>query len=80
MNFDGLTVLITGGTGSLGHAIVRRIMTGERGTPRTLWVFSRDELKQYNMRHQWYQANNAGEDIRNFDTEHLLEFHIGDIR
>ena len=80
MNFDGLTVLITGGTGDLGHAIVLRIMTGEMGKPRKLLVFSRDELKQYNMRHQWYQAKDAGEEIRNFATEDLLEFHIGDIR
>jgi UDP-glucose 4-epimerase len=74
MNLDGLTVLITGGTGSLGNAIVRRIMTGEMGKIRKILVFSRDELKQYNMRNQ------ASEDIRTFAIEDLIEFHIGDIR
>jgi len=43
-------VLITGGTGSLGKVLVRRLLSGELGTPRKLLVFSRDEGKQHAMR------------------------------
>ena len=42
----GKTVLITGGTGSLGHALVERLFTLE---PKKIIVFSRDELKQAQM-------------------------------
>jgi UDP-N-acetylglucosamine 4,6-dehydratase len=41
------TILITGGTGSFGHAVVRRLLSGEVGEIR---VFSRDEKKQEDMR------------------------------
>ena len=36
-------VLVTGGTGSLGKVLVRRILAGEVGLPSKLIVFSRDE-------------------------------------
>jgi len=41
------TILITGGTGSFGHAVVRRFLSGEVGEIR---IFSRDEKKQEDMR------------------------------
>ena len=47
MMFDNKTILITGGTGSLGKALVRRIMTGKFGKPKKIIVFSRDEDKHY---------------------------------
>ena len=80
MNLEGLNVLITGGTGSLGKAIIRRAMTGEMGKPRKIVVFSRDELKQHEMRIQWHQARDTIEDLRDFSPTDILEFQIGDIR
>jgi UDP-N-acetylglucosamine 4,6-dehydratase len=44
-------ILITGGTGSLGHAIVELI--AKKFTPRKVIIFSRDELKQYEMNEQY---------------------------
>jgi UDP-glucose 4-epimerase len=46
---DGKSLLVTGGTGSLGHAIIERIRGGKYGLPRKVVVFSRDELKQAEM-------------------------------
>ena len=80
MELDGLTILITGGTGSLGNALVSRIMTGEMGRPRKVLVFSRDELKQHEMRIRWHQARSPIEDLRDFSPKDVLEFHVGDIR
>ena len=80
MDLDGLRVLVTGGTGSLGNAIIRRIMTGEMGRPNKVLVFSRDELKQHEMRVHWNGPRAPIEDLRDFSPEDLLEFHIGDIR
>jgi len=50
VNLDGLRVLITGGTGSLGKVLARRILRGEWGVPEEVRIFSRDEAKQHFMR------------------------------
>jgi UDP-glucose 4-epimerase len=34
MIFEGKTILVTGGTGSMGQTLVRRVLTGELGTPK----------------------------------------------
>jgi len=47
MPFDNQVVLITGATGSFGNEIVRQILAGYK--PAKIIVFSRDELKQYEM-------------------------------
>jgi UDP-N-acetylglucosamine 4,6-dehydratase (inverting) len=65
MDLAGKTILLTGGTGSFGHAFVDRILTQHPDT--TLRVFSRDELKQSEM-----QALYAGHD--------QLRFFVGDVR
>ena len=39
----GKRVLVTGGTGSLGKVLVRRLLSGEIGLPHQITVFSRDE-------------------------------------
>lgn len=70
--FEGKTVLVTGGTGSVGRAFIKRVLTEEYGIPRKIIVFSRDEVKQYYMR-QWYSHYSAVGVKR-------LEFIIGDIR
>ena len=41
----GKTILITGGTGSLGKILVRHLLTGEPGLPQKIYIFSRDEAK-----------------------------------
>ena len=43
-------VLITGGTGSLGQVLVRRLLAGDLGRPAKIIIFSRDEAKQHAMR------------------------------
>ena len=45
--FDGKSILVTGGTGSFGKAFIGRVL--ERWKPRRVIVYSRDELKQYEM-------------------------------
>lgn len=65
MKWEGLTVLVTGGTGSFGKMFTQVILREYK--PRRLIIFSRDELKQHDMR-------NAG-----FDDPSLRYF-IGDVR
>lgn len=81
-NLTNARVLVTGGTGSLGHAVVRRLMSGEIGRPSQITVFSRDEAKQHYMRLEFAHRRKATDDIV-FD-EHRdhprLRFVIGDVR
>ena len=44
---DGKRIVVTGGTGSLGIVLVRRLLSGELGQPAQITVFSRDEAKQH---------------------------------
>lgn len=67
--FTGKTLLITGGTGSFGNAVLNRFLATDIGEIR---IFSRDELKQDDMRH-YYQ--------REFpEYSGKLKFYIGDVR
>lgn len=50
--FSNKTLLITGGTGSFGNAVLNRFLKTDIGEIR---IFSRDEKKQHDMRHE-YQA------------------------
>jgi len=59
------TILITGGTGSFGHAFVKATL--EKYDPKRLIIFSRDEMKQ------WEMAKLYGNDKR-------VRFFIGDVR
>jgi UDP-N-acetylglucosamine 4,6-dehydratase len=65
MNWSELTVLITGGTGSFGRKFTELMLKDVR--PKKLIVFSRDELKQHEMRQQFHDAPS-------------LRFFIGDVR
>jgi len=78
--FDGKRLLITGGTGSLGKVLVRRILSGEMGDPANVIVFSRDEAKQYFMRIGYENKVAATDEVfyRNFQKK--LQFWIGDVR
>ena len=50
MIFKNKTILVTGGTGSMGSTLVRRLLGNELGAPKKVIVFSRDEAKQHEMR------------------------------
>ena len=63
--FDGSSILITGGTGSFGKAFLAHVL--ESGNPARVAVYSRDELKQYEMKLTY------GDDPR-------VRFFLGDIR
>ena len=67
--FKNKTLLITGGTGSFGNAVLNRFLDTEIGEIR---IFSRDEKKQDDMRHE-YQAKYP-------DLSGKIKFYIGDVR
>jgi FlaA1/EpsC-like NDP-sugar epimerase len=77
---DGKRILVTGGTGSLGKVLVRRLLAGTWGLPRKVIVFSRDEGKQHDMRLAYLQRSVTTDEViyRNFMER--LEFRIGDVR
>ncbi|HYC02703.1 MAG TPA: UDP-N-acetylglucosamine 4,6-dehydratase (inverting) [Azospirillaceae bacterium] len=66
--FNGASILITGGTGSFGRQFVRYLLKNAK--PRRVVIFSRDEFKQYEMQQQ----------LSHLDTEGTLRFFIGDVR
>src|SRR5438270_13326754 len=78
--FDGKRILVTGGTGSLGKTLVRRLLDGKAGTPAKIIVFSRDETKQHQMRLDYQHKSIATDEVIYRDFEQKLEFRIGDIR
>ena len=67
--FKDKTLMITGGTGSFGNAVLKRFLRTDIGEIR---IFSRDEKKQDDMRHE-YQAKYP-------DVAHKIKFYIGDVR
>lgn len=77
---EGKRVLITGGTGSLGQLLVRRLLAGEMGQPRKIIVFSRDEAKQHAMRVEYLHKRAATDEVIYRNFKELLEFRIGDVR
>jgi FlaA1/EpsC-like NDP-sugar epimerase len=77
---QGKRVLITGGTGSLGKVLVRRILSGEMGTPASVLVFSRDEAKQHYMRLDYMHRVVATDETIYKNFQSLLRFRIGDVR
>src|SRR5688572_5568630 len=77
---EGKRILVTGGTGSLGQTLVRRILTGEMGKPEKITVFSRDEAKQHYMRLDYMHKKAATDDVIYQNSQDLLNFRIGDVR
>ena len=80
MYLDNKRVLITGGTGSLGKVLTRRILSGQMGTPQSVVVFSRDEAKQHEMRMEYLNRRSVTEDVMYHNFERTLQFKIGDVR
>ena len=62
--FDHKSVLVTGGTGSFGRQFIKTLLAHYR--PQRLIVYSRDELKQYEMAHEF--------------TSPVMRFFLGDVR
>lgn len=63
-------ILVTGGTGSMGHCFIRHALSGRAGFPRKVIIFSRDETKQFHMQR-----------LPEFSgVLEILDFRIGDIR
>ncbi len=77
---EGKRILVTGGTGSLGQTLVRRLLTGEMGRPARVTVFSRDEAKQHYMRLEYLQRRAATDEVIYRNSQELLTFHIGNVR
>ena len=67
--FKDKTLLITGGTGSFGNAVLRRFLDSDI---KEIRIFSRDEKKQDDMRHH-LQAQRP-------DVAHKVKFYIGNVR
>lgn len=74
------TIVITGGTGSLGKVLVRRLLSGELGQPKKIIIFSRDEAKQHDMRVEYMHRPAATDEIIYRNFQQLLDFRIGDVR
>lgn len=68
-NFNGKTLLITGGTGSFGNAVLDKYLDSDL---KEIRIFSRDELKQDNMRHKYQQKDPLNSE--------KIKFYIGDVR
>lgn len=66
-SLDGKTILITGGTGSFGHQFVQTVI--EKYSPKKLIIFSRDELKQYEMALRFSESKYP-----------FMRYFIGDVR
>lgn len=77
---EGKRILVTGGTGSLGQSLIKRILSGEKGRPAEVTVFSRDEAKQHYMRLGFLHQKTATDDIIYRNSQELLKFRIGDVR
>ena len=77
---EGKRILVTGGTGSLGKVLVKRLLTGEMGKPAKVMVFSRDEAKQHQMLESVLNRTAATYDAIYGQAKNVLEFRIGDVR
>ena len=64
-HLQGKVILVTGGTGSFGKAFVRRVL--DEHDPATVRIYSRDELKQYELGNK-------------LDQDERLRFFLGDVR
>lgn len=65
--FNGTSILVTGGTGSFGKAFIKRI--SEKYQPKKLIIFSRDELKQFEMQQEFPESKYP-----------FIRYFIGDVR
>jgi len=67
MNLNNLSILITGGTGSFGKEFIKTVVTNF--SPKKIIVYSRDELKQFEMQKEWP-----------IEAESPFRYFLGDVR
>jgi FlaA1/EpsC-like NDP-sugar epimerase len=75
MLFDNARILITGGTGSLGSTLLRRLLLAEKGSPSRILIFSRDEAKQSALKSAYEMDPKLRDSFRE-----RVRFQIGDVR
>lgn len=80
MNLHGKRVLVTGGTGSMGKKLVRRLLAGELGVPAKIIIFSRDEAKQHVMRLAYSDRKDTTDAAIYDNFARTISFRIGDVR
>jgi FlaA1/EpsC-like NDP-sugar epimerase len=80
MIFKDKTILVTGGTGSMGKKLVHRLLAGELGIPKKVIVLSRDEAKQHDMRMSYLNRRVTTDEVIFNNFLNVLEFRIGDVR
>lgn len=80
LDFSDKRILITGGTGSLGRALVKRLLSMGDKSPSKIIIFSRDEAKQHYMRLDYLQKREATDEIIYNNFKRSVEFRIGDVR
>ncbi len=78
--FTDKVIVITGGTGSLGKVLTRRLLQNTELAPGKIIIFSRDEAKQHQMRVEYQHKIKATDEVIYDNFERLIQFRIGDIR
>jgi UDP-glucose 4-epimerase len=80
MILQGKRILVTGGTGSMGKRLVRRLLSGEMGTPARIVILSRDEAKQHVMRLAYLDRQATTDEVIYENFARTISFRIGDVR
>lgn len=78
--FKGKNILITGGTGSLGKVLLKRLISQKENGPNKIVIFSRDEAKQHFLRLEYLGEENATDEVIYNNFKNKVQFVIGDIR
>jgi UDP-glucose 4-epimerase len=76
---EGKHVLVTGGTGSLGKTLVKRLLDGTEGLPASITVFSRDEAKQDQFRHELLGSGVSTDEVVYGMACDRVRFRIGSV-
>lgn len=80
MMLQGKRVLVTGGTGSMGKKLIRRLLSGELGNPSKIVILSRDEAKQHVMRLAYLDKKTTTDEVIYQNFSRTISFRIGDVR
>ncbi len=80
IDLTGKRILITGGTGSLGRTLLKRLLNDQIETIKAITIFSRDETKQHMLRCEYLNSNHLIHASHAQDLQSKLHFQIGDIR
>ena len=78
MILEGKTILITGGTGSMGKKLVRRLLSGEIGTPAKVIILSRDEAKQHVMRLAYMNRSATTDEVIYENFQRVISFRASE--